>query len=1026
MACCNNKEYNPALEVCANRLMPTSDDILPCSSGHICPKDDAENAACGICSFDIETDTCRTVSVNDSIQNAAQEVTTVAVLPPVQQQQCIYVSCKLDENVCGSTCHGPNHVCCSGKIYERASTRRCCGTSYLPRANGDVCCGNTLHPAKSGYTCCGARYIAIPQGSICCDGLIVAGNTCCGSIGYDSSIANVSCCDGILLEVNYTTKCCGASVVSANQVCCNGVSYSPKTGHTCCGTAYVRDDSSLCCTANDGAVKAHIYSSASALLLAAPKCCGVNVIPSHLGCCNNEAFDPSKFVCADRSNAVRGGCGAGRLCPLDSADKAFCDLCTFDTTEAVCAAVFGSVFVPECRGMPSIDYFGPDLNHTAVNLKEDTSYEVQIEAATAGGYTRSNWSTVRTLVGVLPAPRTLVLGNTSVLVSWDRPPMEFGEVIRYDLLRNSVTVFSGKLVSFEDISLIPGTTYMYEYVVVTKLTTTRSLVSNATTFTSVPSGVLKPNCTALSFSSVYISWRSPIQPNGLITEYILQSEIFDNEGVSVQLSLSEVVGNLEPAMPYRFRVLACTKTGCKASPQCIVMTNDAPPLEMSAPSTSLINSTRVLVSWAEPNQPNGKILHYIVKLLPLQVDRSEISQIYPATTKEVMVDIQPNTEYMITVVAVNSAGNATSPAVNEPKAPTDMGAVVVVPPILAHEVTLAWTGPSTFVTFFAILLRQAAADDASFVEVFRGFDTRATIDGLTPGRAYISVVVAGNAAGNTSSDPISFSTATEMSPPEQFDNLMAFAPSATSSILSWSAPLSPNGPILEYILFRSGPFSPTMNYDPDSTDPYKHGKEVSRGQERFSTDQDLRPHSRYFYTIFAVNAGGSTRGTSPITDQNYAQLTTRQALAEGLTEPAVDAGQTFLYISWGAPTELNGKLDAYILEARLVQEPTLQPVVFFEGKNEQYNLTGLEIFSQYEVRVNVRNSFGTAIGPWITAHTCGGAPIDVSAPVSDVRTATTLSLSWIIPTRPNGIDISYTLLLGNSSIYTGSARSFLV
>ena len=1031
--CCNGAAYDPSTQTCADRTSssPTS-PIQKCAFGTICAGASNSAAVCGSCSFDTAANSCFAVDVTDIATDAEEETRRRVLSEAQEEEQCSYVQCGIDESVCGTECFGPDEVCCAGKIYQRDSTRRCCGSSYLPRASGDVCCGNALHPSQPDHACCGSRYVPVPEGSVCCDGLVVDGDSCCGAQGYASAETTSICCDSQLLAPSSEDdKCCGSVLVAADQVCCEGSAHDPRDGYVCCGSEYVRADSALCCEADDGAVTLHAYPSASAKLLASEKCCGANAIPSHLACCNGAAYDADEYVCADRSSGARAACAAGRLCPVADEQMAFCDSCTFDTDTAVCGVAVGEPFTPECRNEPTLAFFGEGYAATVTGLSQSTAYEAQVEAATIGGLTRSEWTAARTLLGTLPAPSLLVLGNSSILASWSQTPSEFGDLLRYDLLRNGETVFSGTALAFEDTGLTPGTRYTYEYVAVSELTTTRSRTANATTFTSAPSGFGRPACEAAGASSVAVSWEAPAQPNGDITEYLLQRGDSPQDRTSVQLALSEVVQGLEPATEYEFRVFACTATGCSGSPVCVVTTAEAAPSGLAAPETALVGGTQLTVSWAPPLRANGELLSYAVQTRrvrrPAEQTFTTVATV-PATGSplEATFTVEENVELAVRVVAFNGAGNTSSPAVFEPKAPTFVGAPVVVPPLLAQEVTLAWPATETYSSFYTVLLRNLG--ESSFSEVATGTETRVTIDSLDAGQTYEAAVLAGNAAGNTTSSTTTFTTAAQAMPPSGFDAAMATATSATSAVITWSAPLVPNGEILAYRVVRSGPFAVGTEYSAGEHDPAVVGEQLYEGLQRFISDASIQPYSTYFYAVFAVNAGGATRGAGGSSGggTDVTALTTLPSLATGLSAPNAEPQDEALNISWAAPESLNGELVAFVLQAREVQEPPLEATELYRGGDAQFRATGLGVFTRYEVRVNVQNTVGTAVGPWATATTCGGVPDGLPTATVDARSPTSIQVSWAAPTSLNGVLSAYTVFVDGQPRTSVQTRSLLV
>jgi hypothetical protein len=81
----------------------------------------------------------------------------------------------------------------------------------------------------------------------------------------------------------------------------------------------------------------------------------------------------------------------------------------------------------------------------------------------------------------------------------------------------------------------------------------------------------------------------------------------------------------------------------------------------------------------------------------------------------------------------------------------------------------------------------------------------------------------------------------------------------------------------------------------------------------------------------------------------------------------------------------------------------------YEGSNSQALLTGLSAFTEYEYRIEAFNALGSTVGPFGRGRTCGAAPAGLSSPVLGVLNATSMSVSWLAPTRANGIISSYAL-----------------
>jgi len=105
-----------------------------------------------------------------------------------------------------------------------------------------------------------------------------------------------------------------------------------------------------------------------------------------------------------------------------------------------------------------------------------------------------------------------------------------------------------------------------------------------------PAGVLSPTLQSLSSSSVLVTWSTPRQPNGLITQYIIQRrQVSDNVvSVAVTVTLLQVDDyvtqtheyidkspTLRAYTEYEYRVAAQTSAGLTYSQWSNIMTRSA-------------------------------------------------------------------------------------------------------------------------------------------------------------------------------------------------------------------------------------------------------------------------------------------------------------------------------------------------------------------------------------------------------------------------------------------------------------------
>lgn len=86
---------------------------------------------------------------------------------------------------------------------------------------------------------------------------------------------------------------------------------------------------------------------------------------------------------------------------------------------------------------------------------------------------------------------------------------------------------------------------------------------------------------SITSSGVNVSWTKPRTQNGEVTEYVVEldgREVYRGRKQSVELS------DLQPHTSYQLLLSACTSGGCTASATMSMVTEEAPPTGLPAPS----------------------------------------------------------------------------------------------------------------------------------------------------------------------------------------------------------------------------------------------------------------------------------------------------------------------------------------------------------------------------------------------------------------------------------------------------------
>ncbi|MEQ2217872.1 hypothetical protein XENOCAPTIV_025049, partial [Xenoophorus captivus] len=111
-----------------------------------------------------------------------------------------------------------------------------------------------------------------------------------------------------------------------------------------------------------------------------------------------------------------------------------------------------------------------------------------------------------------------------------------------------------------------------------------SAQTNITTLEAPPVMVEAPTVDAITSDHVNISWVKPLMQNGEVTEYVLK---MNNKEAYRGRDLNTALSDLQPHTSYQLVLLACTRGGCTTSNTRTVVTEEAPPTHLAAPTLKL-------------------------------------------------------------------------------------------------------------------------------------------------------------------------------------------------------------------------------------------------------------------------------------------------------------------------------------------------------------------------------------------------------------------------------------------------------
>ncbi|TMS13118.1 Usherin [Larimichthys crocea] len=909
---------------------------------------------------------------------------------------------------------------------------------------GGVRCSYLQCPASHDENCCPDH----SQGRVS----VGLGDSCCGGFPYSVKGGQL-CCSGSLHD-GYGVQCCGGRIVDDTLVCCGdaerGEVYTYASGFICCGQEYINSSTSLCCVGNDRYPTMHPAGNATVTL----KCCGSKVIHLEEECCNEIGYDPQRHVCADRPTPgllIQHQCLRGVVCPVAAASTAYCGACDLDPSMTACTWVLSAHTHPDT---PSTTY-SPSINTTTdlsthTNRSDNThkmtdSYShTHIENLQHGGslcpsheevvysgdadrytYTDSDLEPFTTYEYRVRGWNSFGRGSshvTTVTTSEDKPwglaPPRWsrlGDITHYVILRDGQERYRGDENSFSDVGGIrPFQEYSYQLRVCNRAGCTDSTQVVAATVRGVPEGVQPPVVTALSPSSLHVSWTEPTGPSGVIQRYHL-----NQTGVGTIFTHNDgprnyTVTGLQPYKDYSFVLVACTAFGCGASLPSTGRTLQASPAGVwSRPIHLIINTSAVELYWDQPLQPNGHISQY-----RLNRDGHTIFTGDHRDQNYTDTGLLPNHRYVYVLMASTGGGTSVSDeyVVQTPvSCPTGISPPHNVTVSDPNSISLAWTPPAQLTSSQPVnynILLNLGSDRA--IMHHAGQDLHLSVTGLESFTTYYIRVQACQIEDCGVGGGVYVQTLETA--PEDLQPPRVKAAGANVLEIHWSPPQKPNGLITSYHIYRR----------PVGTEEELLVFIWSSGPlEFFDASPALRPFSYYQYRVRAHNSKGSV-----LSQWTLAQ--TLQAEPQDMAHPTVTAtGAYSAHLKWSEPAQPNGLISHYrLVYKKHQQDPTLNSAAVtaltVEGSVLEAPVYGLEPYSEYSLRVEAVNDAGIVSSPWVGIRTLEASPSGLANfTVEQREQGRALLLSWDQPSAPNGIITMYNLYSEGNLEFSGLSRNFL-
>ncbi|KAK3721659.1 hypothetical protein QZH41_003681 [Actinostola sp. cb2023] len=557
-------------------------------------------------------------------------------------------------------------------------------------------------------------------------------------------------------------------------------------------------------------------------------------------------------------------------------------------------------------------YSGKDQRFTVSARKPYTKYTFHIEACTRAGCTKSSTATVRTLEsapGSMDAPVATVAGSRHVRVEWKPPAQPNGIMLYYILTRDGSAIYNGSDIRYDDYNIAPYTVYKYTVTAYNKAG--RGVESpvgrNSPTYPGAPDNITAPVLTVLSATSMRVSWTEPGRPNGVISKYYV---LYNNKEKDALLAKEAVLDGLQPYTVYTVRIKACTTSvACSVGEHTQARTHEAAPVSQGYPviPSESITARSVLVTWNEPQKPNGLIIKYTLQRRQVyrpiggQMSYSPVTFIYNATNATALAftdrTVEPYSEYQYRVTSTNSVGSTTS-GWAVVKTLTDVPENIPKPQIIkTHQdrIEVLIKAPSKPNGEIRNYIIKVSGKNTS-----TGLEMSRVVANLESYSTYRISVYACTDAGCIVS-PEAVARTTEGTP-TKFSAPRIIKLMSRSVELAWDEPAKPSGILRRYEVLHRVSCATSCELPDNSTNV---------GLEKNATVKDLQPYITYDFIIRAYNDK-----YSGLSDGKAAKTLPEDPVTRPDSPPRVNVTGYHVLVDWSNCFILNGPLDGYTLLER--------------------------------------------------------------------------------------------------------------